>query len=384
MNRLGEILQRKKDIRALLEDTEQRNLDLDALEKELGELEQEETELRRRLEILEKAPKGTKEVEKPKQEQREAVDVYDSLEYRNAFMNYVVKGTPIPQEYRANQNTLTTDIGAVIPPTTMNKIIEKMESVGMVLPLVTNTSFKSGLAIPTSNVVPVATWVNEGQGSDRQKQAPVGNVTFSHFKLQCRVSVSLETSVMALSAFESMLTANIAKAMVKSIETAIINGTGVGQPTGILKEATEGVKIDVKTFDYATLVKAEGELPEEYEQGAIWVMSKKTFMEIAAMIDTTGQPIARTNFGIGGKVERTILGRTVLLVPYLKNFDVAQAGDIVAFMFRFEDYVLNTNYQVGIKTYEDNETDDIVRKSTMICDGKPVQYHSLVKLAKKG
>ena len=189
---------------------------------------------------------------------------------------------------------------------------------------------------------------------------------------------------MALSAFESMLTANIAKAMVKSIETAIINGTGTGQPTGILKEAAEGVKIDVKAFDYATLVKAEAELPVEYEQGTIWVMSKKTFMEIAAMVDTTGQPIARTNFGIGGKVERTILGRTVLLVPYLKNFDVAQAGDIVAFMFRFEDYVLNTNYQVGIKTYEDNETDDIVRKSTMICDGKPVQYHSLVKLATKG
>ena len=347
-------------------------------------MEQEETEIRRRMEILEKVPQGTKDVEKPKQEEREAVDIYDSVEYRNAFMNYVVKGTPIPQEYRANQNTLTTDIGAVIPPTTLNKIIEKMESVGMVLPLVTNTSFKSGLAIPTSNVVPVATWVNEGQGSDRQKQAPVGNVTFSHFKLQCRVSVSLETSVMALSAFESMLTANIAKAMVKSIETAIINGTGVGQPTGILKEAAEGVKIDVKAFDYATLVKAEAELPVEYEQGTIWVMSKKTFMEIAAMVDTTGQPIARTNFGIGGKVERTILGRTVLLVPYLKNFDVAQAGDIVAFMFRFEDYVLNTNYQVGIKTYEDNETDDIVRKSTMICDGKPVQYHSLVKLAKKG
>ena len=227
--RLEAILKRKKEIRALLEDTEQRNLDLDALEKELGELEQEEAEIRRRMEILEKVPQGTKDVEKPKQEEREAVDIYDSVEYRNAFMHYVVKGTPIPQEYRANQNTLTTDIGAVIPPTTMNKIIEKMESVGMVLPLVTNTSFKSGLAIPTSNVVPVATWVNEGQGSDRQKQAPVGNVTFSHFKLQCRVSVSLETSVMALSAFESMLTANIAKAMVKSIETAIINGTGTGQ-----------------------------------------------------------------------------------------------------------------------------------------------------------
>ena len=67
---LEAILKRKKEIRALLEDTEQRNLDLDALEKELGELEQEEAEIRRRMEILEKVPQGTKDVEKPKQEDK--------------------------------------------------------------------------------------------------------------------------------------------------------------------------------------------------------------------------------------------------------------------------------------------------------------------------
>ena len=86
---------------------------------------------------------------------------------------------------------------------------------------------------------------------------------------------------------------------------------------------------------------------------------------------------------MGGKPERSILGRGVLIVPYLKNLDAAAVGDIVAFIYRFEDYALNTNYQIGVKTYEDNETDDIVRKSTMICDGKPVDTSSLVKLAKK-
>lgn len=112
-------------------------------------------------------------------------------------------------------------------------------------------------------------------------------------------------------------------------------------------------------------------------------MTKKTFMNIEGMTDKNGQPIARVNYGMGGKPERSILGRGVLIVPYLKNIDAAAAGDIVAFIYRFEDYALNTNYQIGVKTYEDNETDDIVRKSTMICDGKPVDTNSLVKLAKK-
>jgi len=47
------------------------------------------------------------------------------------------------------------------------------------------------------------------------------------------------------------------------------------------------------------------------------------------------------------------------------------------------DYCLNTNFNIGMKIYEDNETDDIVRKSIMVCDGHPVDTHSLVKLAYK-
>lgn len=382
MNRLEEIQQRRAELRAMLEDTTQVNLNLDEIEAELRALEAEEIEIERRTAILNNVPAAAP-VPAPVAEQRaQGADVYDSVEYRNAFMQYVVNNTPIPAELRANENTLTTDIGAVIPPTVLNKIVQKMESVGMVLPLVTNTNFKSGLAIPTNNVMPVATWVAEGKGSDRQK-ATLGNIQFGHFKLQCRVSISLESSVMALSAFENMISNNVSKAMVKAIEEAIINGTGSGQPTGILQDATVGVKLDVKAIDFATLVAAEGELPVEYEEGTVWVMTKKTFMAIAGMVDKSGQPIARVNYGMGGRPERSILGRGVLIVPYLKSFDAAAVGDVFAFMYRFEDYALNTNYQIGVKTYEDNETDDIVRKSTMICDGKPVDTNSLVKLAKK-
>nr|DAN33073.1 MAG TPA: major capsid protein [Caudoviricetes sp.] len=382
MNRLEQIKQRREELRTLLEDTTQVNLNLDEIETELRALEVEETELERRTAILNNVPAATP-VPAPVAEQRaQGADVYDTVEYRNAFMQYVMNNTPIPTELRANENTLTTDIGPVIPPTVLNKIVQKMESVGMVLPLVTNTNFKSGLAIPTNNVMSVATWVSEGKGSDRQK-ATIGHVQFGHFKLQCRVSISLETSVMALSAFENMISNNVSKAMVKAIEDAIINGTGSGQPTGILKDATAGAKLDVKDIDFKTLVSAEAELPVEYEEGSVWVMTKKTFMAIAGMVDKNGQPIARVNYGMGGRPERSILGRGVLVVPYLKSFDAAAVGDVFAFIYRFEDYALNTNYQIGVKTYEDNETDDIVRKSTMICDGKPVDTNSLVKLAKK-
>ena len=101
------------------------------------------------------------------------------------------------------------------------------------------------------------------------------------------------------------------------------------------------------------------------------------------MTDSNGQPIARVNYGIAGKPERVLLGRPVVCCDYLNSFDAASTGDVVAFVFRFTDYVLNTNYAMGVKKYEDNETDDLVTKGIMLADGKVVDKNSLVTLKKK-
>lgn len=380
--RLEEILQRKEEIRSLLNDEGNKNINFDEIEKELRELDEEEKEIRRRQTIIDGI--GTMTTRTAGQPAKKT-NVFDSEEYRQAFMNYVCHGEKIPQEFRSDEVTATTDIGALVPPVTLNKIIEKLEAYGMILPLVTRTAYKTGVAIPVSNVKPEATWVAEGAGSDKQKKALSGTITFSHFKLRCAVAVTLETENMAYSAFETTLVKNVVEAMAKALEKAIISGTGVGQPTGILKEDAKGTKIEVSKIDYKTLVNAEAELPMEYESGAVWCMTKKTFMAFIGMTDTNGQPIARVNYGFGGKAERSLLGRTVVLTNYLENFsDTLEAGKTFAFLYNFADYTLNTNFQVGMKTYEDNDTDDIIRKSIMVCDGKPVIYDSLVKLVKQG
>ena len=130
------------------------------------------------------------------------------------------------------------------------------------------------------------------------------------------------------------------------------------------------------------LTAAEAALPTAYENGAVWVMAKSTFLGFVGMKDTTGQPIAHVNFGIDGKPERFLLGRQVVLTDNLTGFSAASVNDIFAFIYRMQDYMLNTNFTIGIKTYEDNETDDIIRKSIMVCDGHPIDTTSLIKLKK--
>lgn len=315
-------------------------------------------------------------------------DRTSGVEYRTAFMKYVLNNVPIPSELRVDQNTTTTDAASVIPTHLVNQIIEKMDNVGMILPLVTRTSYAAGVVIPTSTVKPVATWVAEGAGSDRQKKT-TGKITFAYYKLRCEISMSMEVGTMALSAFEAKFVENVSKAMVKAIEEAIIKGTGSNQPKGILAEtAPEGQAIDVADGDkltYELLTKAEAAIPEEYESTAKWCMSKKTFMSFIGMTDSNGQPIARINYGIGGKPERTLLGRDVVIAStYMENYADTVANDTkFAFIFDFADYILNTIYDMGISKKQDWETEDLLTKAVMSVDGKVVDTGSLVVLTKK-
>lgn len=303
---------------------------------------------------------------------REAAANETNLAYRSAFMEYVLRNTAIPAELRADANTLTGDVGAVIPTELVNQIIEKMDNVGMILPLISKTSYAAGVTIPTSTVKPVATWVAEGAGSDRQKKS-TGSVVFTYHKLRCEISMSMEVGTMALAAFEAKFVENVAKAMVYAIENAVINGTGSGQPSGILKATVPtGQDLGSKVLSFAVLAEAEGVLPQEYETGAKWCMNKKTFAKVQGLVDEQGQPVARVNYGIGKALERMILGREVVVSPYVE--------DDVMFMYDFSDYVLNTIYDMGISKKQDWETEDLLTKAVMSVDGKVVDAGSLVKL----
>lgn len=380
--RLLEIRKRKEEIRAALTGSEK--VDLKALQEELRSLDAEQKELEERERVaqaisLGNVPENVQQRQNPAAPAQRAHGL-DSEEYRKAFMAYALRGTPIPAEFRSDAVANTTDAGALIPPTTLNKVIEKVRTYGNILPLVTRTAYKSGLAIPTSDVKPVATWVAEGTTSDKQNKV-LGTITFSHFKLRCAVAVTLEAEYMTLSAFEDVLISNIAEAMAVALEESIIKGNGTSQPTGIIHDLTKGTTLNVASLTLDTLVKAEAALPQAYEAGAVWVMTKSTWMQFVGMTDSAGQPIARVNAGINGVPERNLLGRDVVLCDHLPDFgSTLTKTDVFAFIYRMKDYVLNTNYNIAMKVYEDNETDDIVRKSIMVADGKPVDFNSLVML----
>ena len=313
-----------------------------------------------------------RQVAQYQQQPAQDADPTNSVEYRSAFMHFAMRGTPIPAEVR--ENTLSTDVTGVIPTVVINRIVERMEEVGTILNLVTRTSYAAGVEIPTSATKPVATWVNEGATSTKQKK-PTGKITFTYFKLRCEVSVSMEVHTMALDAFEKKLAENVANAMVKTIEAAIINGTGTGQPKGILAETPNaGQTVDASEgVTYEKLCEAEAAVPAAYENSAKWCMTKKNFMAIVALTDDRGQPVARVNYGVSGKPERSILGREVVISE--------NAAAAKSFICDFADYILNTIYDMGIQRKQDWDTEDMLTKAVMSVDGKMANKDSLVTMS---
>ena len=309
----------------------------------------------------------------------------DDVEYRKAFQQYVTRGKAIPVEFRTNENTLTSDIASVIPTVIVNRIVERMESIGMILPLVTQTALAAGINYPTFTVKPTASWVSEGAGSDTIKSG-TSFISFSHHKLRCEVSMSAEADAMALSAFEAAFAKQVADAMVKAIEGRIIStNDGASSVRGILAETPiVGQALTAKKLVYETLVNGEAVLPQAYEGNASWCMTKKTFMNFIGMTDANGQPIARVNYGVGGKPERSLLGRNVVLCgDYLDSYSASLTdGKIFAFLFDFGDYALNTVYDMGIQRKQDWDTEDMRIKAVTAVDGKVIDKNSLVTIAK--
>lgn len=315
-------------------------------------------------------------------------EMLNSTEYRTAFMRNVLAGEAIPEKFRnADANTKTTDIPTVIPTTIMQRIVEKLESHGEILSLVTKTSYKGGLQIPTSSSKPTATWVSEGSGSDKQKKA-TGSITFSYYKLRCAISVSLEADVVSLDFFETIFTNQVTEAMIAALETSIIKGTGSGQPKGILKETViEGQNVNITkagSITYKTLWDMKKAVPSGYRSKVKFFMNYSTFCDIMSLTDTAGQPIARINYGLSGVAQATLLGTPVVFSDDIDAYEAAPTADtVVAFLFNPSDYILNTNLAMTVKQYEDNENENKITKAVMLVDGKTVDKNSLVTLTKK-
>ena len=142
----------------------------------------------------------------PVEQTRENVNPLETLEYRNAFMQYVQHGTMIPANLRAGTAISTTDTAPAIPLTIMNEVINTVRKrYGNLYNKVRHMNVQGGVEFPIGALQATFKWINESTVSPRQKLDPLAKVMFSYHVAEIRISQTFLASIVTLEAFESKI-----------------------------------------------------------------------------------------------------------------------------------------------------------------------------------
>lgn len=325
-------------------------------------------------------------------------NMLNTREYQEAFMNLVCRGEKMPEKFQdaiasklTNAVTAVTDTTAVIPNTLLKEIIRELKDCGELYSRVRKVNVQGGVDIPILTLAPTATWVADGSASEDQKLEAKTKVSFSYYGLECKIAQTLIANVVDLDEFTEMFVPLAVEAIMSALDKGIIAGTGSGQMTGVAVDdripAANIIEMSEDDFGSWEAWKKNvfAKMKKKYRDG-IFVMAQGTFDgNIDGMVDLNGQPIARVNYGITDGEKYRFGGKEVLTVEedVIAAYDSASAGDVVAVFMKPSDYIINTNLQMRVDKWRDNDTNQEKVKVTMVCDGKIADPNGVLVIKKK-
>ena len=286
IKRMQEINARKAELRSMLEGSGE--VDLDAIEKELRDLDTEFKELEKRKATIDGINAGTiPAVEIPNPVTARAADTFDQdKEYRSAWLK-TLQGKALTENEQRAYSTAANSALPAIPESTANEIIKKMYEVAPILQRCkifhVPGNFKFAVEGTNSDAA-----LHTENGSITAASDSLGSVSLTGYEIVKLVKASRATVNMTINAFESYIVEIIAEAIARKIENYIFAGTGSNQPGGVANggkgsngaytagtdQVTVAASANVAEADITTLY---GMLASGYERNAVWAMSKATF-----------------------------------------------------------------------------------------------------------
>lgn len=385
------------EVRSINEQIELLNDDINDLNEEIREaVAEEEARSATPVPSGTPIPAGAQRVggSAPQAEERNE-DPLASMEYRNAFMQYVQRGTPIHVETRNGEVISTAETGAAIPITVMDEVINTVRTrYGNLYAKVRKLNVPGGVKIPIGALRARFKWINESTVSPRQKLDKLGAVTFEYNTAEIRIAQTFLSQILTLPAFEAEITRVIAVAYLEAMDYGIVKGSGDGSMLGILNDprVTNTVTLTAAQFqnwkDWRS--KFFAKLPLGYRAGEFVFPVGTVDAYLETMADNNNNPIFRqatgleVNDGDAQNPRGRFFGREIALVEpdIIPDFDTASQGDVVGLFWQPEEYAINENFGFSMRRYFDEETNEWVDKAITVVDGKvlnPTGFYKILK-----
>lgn len=329
----------------------------------------------------------------PQTAQRQSEDILDTMEYRQAFAQYVRTGKWEMEQRDATQVT-TGDVGKVIPNTIMKEFIKELKSYGQLYNRVRKLNVQGGVEFPIEDLVPQVKWITETTVSEIQKAPEIKtSVSFGYYIAEARIAQTLLSSIVSLDILESEIAKLLAEAFIKEFDRIIIAGSGSGQPTGILNDTRvlKGNKITMAKADAEDWTKWRtkffAKIPLSYRGGGVLIMTVDTWEGlICTMKDANNRPLYSETFDVNtGETTYRFNGKEVILVESdlgLYDYSTATTGQAYMIYLKPENYAINSNLQVGFKRYFNEDTNKWINKGLVIMDGKLLDVNGVYIIQK--
>lgn len=401
------------EVRALTEELEDVNAEVNETQEEIDAIDEEEREKAPQGEERQNPPAGAQLVngnvlgsfrqQTGANQERSKEDPYATLEYRQSFMRYVQGREQIPAKYIEQRDGIpanTTDLGATIPTTVLNEFINEVRlRYGQLYNKVRKLNIQGNLRVPIAKLQAQFKWITESTVSPRQNGGTINEyVQFGYNMCEIRVSQTLLSSIVTLDLFEREIINVMVIAFLEAMDDGIINGTGEGQMLGILNDprvlATNNVieMTAAQMSDWTAWRKNFfAKLPLGYRAGEFIFPLATVDAYLETMQDSNGNPIFRqatgleVNDGDSRNPNGRFFGRDITLVEpnIIPDFDNASSGDVIGVFWQPEEYAINTNMQMGLKRWFDDDKNEWVNKMLAVVDGKMLNVKGVWLIKKK-
>lgn len=245
-----------------------------------------------------------------------------SDEYKKALLQAM--RTNFRQISNVLQEGIDPQGGYLVPDEYDKRLIDILTEENVMRTLGTNITTSGEHKINIAATKPAAAWIEEG-GTLTFGDATFDQIILDAHKLHVAIKVTEELLYDNAFNLENYILTQFGKALSNAEEDAFINGTGVGQPLGILAE-TGGAQVGV-TSASSTKVTADEiinlvySLKRPYRKNAVFLANDVCVAELRKLKDNNGQYLWQPSLQ-AGEPDR-VLGYKVYTSPY---FPVPAAG----------------------------------------------------------
>lgn len=400
------------EVRSLTEELEDVNAEIEETQAEIDEIEDEDEQDIDVTDTRSNVPAGATLVNPlatypqgatPTQE-RIDVNKFATLEYRQQFMAYVQRGEVSSlisdgMKYLESRNgnaANTESLGAIIPVTLVQEFINEVRKVyGQLYNKVRKLNIQAGVRFPIGELEATFHWISEDTVSPNQDGGDTSDIMFEYNIGEIRVAQSLLSSIVTLELFEREVVNIMVKAYLQAMDIGIVKGTGKGQMLGILNDPRVTNEIEMTAAEISDWTKWRknffAKLPLGYRAGEFIFPLSTVESYLETMADSNNNPIFRqatgleVNDGDAANPNGRFFGREVSLVEpdVIPDFDAANPGDVIGIFWQPDQYAINTNMEMGMRRYFDENTNKWVTKLLTIVDGRVLNPKGIYLIKKK-